>query len=205
MNYTLTQLEEDIESLYKLLHIQYPYEIDMLSIANDLNIWIHYCDKESDIFKNPLNGLYSIFIDERLSVQEQWQDFGHELAHAIKHVGNQDEMRFMFRTLQENQANSFMYHFCIPTFMLLNLNICNYSNIEDGVPFVSKTFNVTEDFARERLQMFQRQMFQAKSDEEHRKFMESLYPKAPPYSDETNKVLKQLELLKAKKKQKVVD
>ncbi|WP_149865378.1 ImmA/IrrE family metallo-endopeptidase [Bacillus zhangzhouensis] len=28
-------------------------------------------------------------INTRLSPQEQWQDFGHELCHALRHEGNQ--------------------------------------------------------------------------------------------------------------------
>lgn len=203
MNYRLTNLEEDIQKLYLSLSICSPFEIDMKDISDKLGIDLIFEDVGSQTLRS--KSKYYIFINEKLPIQNQWQDFGHELGHWFKHVGDQKGAYINFRNLQEWQADNFMYHFCIPTFMLLNLNICNYSNIEDGVPFVSKTFNVTEDFARERLQMFQRQMFQAKSDEEHRKFMESLYPKAPPYSDETNKVLKQLELLKAKKKQKVVD
>ncbi|WP_411810215.1 ImmA/IrrE family metallo-endopeptidase [Bacillus altitudinis] len=31
----------------------------------------------------------TIIIDNRLSPQEQWQNFGHELCHALRHEGNQ--------------------------------------------------------------------------------------------------------------------
>lgn len=203
MNYIMTKSEDDVKNLYHEMSIYAPQEIDICNIASSLNINLNFSDISSQALK--IKGEYYIFINNTNSIQEQWQDFGHELGHWLKHVGDQKKLNISFRHLQEWQADSFMFHFCVPTFMLLNLNISNYSNIEDGVPYISKIFNVTEDFSRERLRMFQRQMFQAKSDEEHRKFMESLYPKAPPYSDETNKVLKQLELLKAKKKQKVVD
>ncbi|MEH6943518.1 ImmA/IrrE family metallo-endopeptidase [Bacillus sp. JJ722] len=198
MKYILTSLEEDVKELYKYLHIQSPNDIDMYNIANDLDIWIHYHKDDSKLFKS-IYGLYSIFLDERLSEQEQWQDFGHELCHAIKHVGNQDAMRYLFRCLQESQANNFMYHFCVPTFLLLEMNISNYLNIEDGVEIIASTFNVTKEFARKRLEMFRNQIMQAKADEEHRRYMESRYPKAPPYSDETNKILERAFQYKAKK------
>lgn len=114
---------------------------------------------------------YYIFINENLSPQEQWQDFG-------------------------------MYHFCVPTFLLLDMNISNYFNIEDGIDIVASTFNVTTDFARKRLEMCRNQVMQAKADEEHRKYMESRYPKAPPYSEETNKILERALKYKTKKIQK---
>lgn len=170
MKYLLTPLEEDIKKLYKILHIEYPYEMDMWNIAGDLDIWIQFHEHESEMVKRR-GGLYTLFLNEDLSIQEEWQDFGHELAHVIKHVGKQDEMQFLFRQLQENQANSFMYHFCVPTFMLLNMNISNYHNIIDGIDIVAENFNVTKEFAKRRLEMFRDQMLQAQLDE---KFIEDL-------------------------------
>ncbi|MGG3803120.1 ImmA/IrrE family metallo-endopeptidase [Metabacillus fastidiosus] len=200
MNYQLTQLEGNIKNLYINLGIELPYEIDIYHIANELDIWIYFHPYESEIFKR--NGLYSMFLDERLSTQEQWQDFGHELGHIIRHIGNQHKLALPFRSLQENQANNFMYHFCVPTFMLLNYEINNFININDGIKFISKTFHVTEEFAQKRLIQFKNQIYQAKSDEEHRRYMESLYPKINPenYSDETKSLLNKLYIQLDKKK-----
>lgn len=194
----MTNLEEDIRDLYHSLGIYSPSEIDMYHIANELDVWIHYHKRNSEVFKKP-NGLYSIFLDERISPQKQWEDFGHEFGHVLKHVGYQFKMKKMFRQLQEDQANNFMYHFCVPTFMLLNYEISNYYNLKDGIPFVIETFNVTEEFAKKRLIHYRNQIQQAKLDEQHRKCMESLYPKAPPYSDETNSILNKLNILLEKK------
>lgn len=201
LEYQFTLIEEHIKDFYENLSIHTPYEIDMYHIASELDIWIHYLNDESHAYKNK-NGLYSIFLDQRLSLQEQWQDFGHELGHVIKHVGNQYKLRRMFRELQESQANNFMYHFCVPTFMLLKYNLTNYMNVNDGIEFVSDTFNVTKDFAKKRLAHYRNQWAQAKSDAAHRKYMESRYRKAPPYSDETNKILaRALEFKSAKRKE----
>ncbi|MGG3798025.1 ImmA/IrrE family metallo-endopeptidase [Metabacillus fastidiosus] len=200
MNYQLTQLEENIKNLYINLGIELPYEIDIYHISNELDIWIYFHPHKSEIFKR--NGLFSMFLDEELSVQEQWQDFGHELGHIIRHTGNQHKLAIPFRALQENQANNFMYHFCVPTFMLLNYEINNFMNINDGISFISKAFNVTEEFAKRRLVQFKNQIYQAKSDEEHRRYMESLYPKINPenYADETKSLLNKLYIQLDKKK-----
>lgn len=199
MKYQFTQLEEDIKNLYESLRIFTPSEIDMYYIANEMDVWIHQHHDESTVYKSR-NGLYSIFLDERLSPQKQWQDFGHEFCHVLKHVGNQHKLKIMFRQLQENQANNFMYHFCVPTFMLLDLEVNNYMNISEGVEFISNTFNVTHEFAKVRLNHFQNQWLVAKSDAEHRSYMASRYQKAGPYMQETLEVLNQLNKILSKRK-----
>lgn len=198
MKYQMTLLEEDIEGLYKEMGIYSPSDLDMYYIASELDIWIHYWDQESEM--KCVNGLYSIILNDQLSRQEQWQDFGHETGHIIKHVGKQHELRKMFRVLQENQANNFMYHFCVPTFMLLNYEINEYANFEDGVLFISENFNVTEEFSRTRLKHFKNQLLLAKSDAEHREYMRSRYRKAAPYSEDTQAVLEKLNYLITRRK-----
>ncbi len=197
MNYILTPIEDFIKTLYHHLSIIVPEQFDMIEIGKKLNIGLFINDVKSKVMER--NGTYYLFIDSRLTSEHQWQDFGHELCHALRHAGNQLTMPETFLDFQEIQANNFMYHFCVPTFMLLKYEIVNYYNIKDGIPFVSRTFNVTEDFAEKRLIQFRNQIQQAKSDEEHRKYMESLYPIAPPYSKETNDVLKQLNMILEKK------
>jgi Zn-dependent peptidase ImmA (M78 family) len=197
MKYSYTPLEDFIKSLYLKLSIKNPIEVKMMEIAEKINIKLHFYDDSSTAICR--KGLFIIFIDERQSPQEQWQDFGHELCHVLRHEGTQNGMVKPFLYLQENQAENFMYHFCVPTFMLLNYKIVNFLDVEAGIPFVIQNFNVTETFAKERLERFKRQLLQSKSDAEHRAFMESLYPKAPPYSDETNAVLKKLQMILEKR------
>lgn len=186
MHYTTTHLEDWVKEFYNGLGIFHPHQLDFLDISNRLGFGVHFQDISSRYFRG------DIIIDKRLSPQEQWQDFAHELGHALRHGGNQLYMSKSFINLQENQAKTFMYHFCVPTFMLLNYEITNYYNIYDGISFVVEKFKVTDSFAEERLIHFRNKINQAKSDEQHRKYMDSLYPKAPPYSDETNAVLRKL-------------
>lgn len=193
MKYQMTMLEEDIEALYKEMGIFSASDLDMYYIASELDIWIHFWEQKSEM--KCVNGLYSILLNEHLSRQEQWQDFGHETGHIIKHVGKQHELKKMFRDLQESQANNFMFQFCVPTFMLLNYQINEYANFEDGVHFISENFNVTEQFSRIRLNHFKNQLLLAKSDAEHRAYMRARYQKAGPYSKETQDVLEKLNFL----------
>lgn len=192
MKYQLTILEEDIQKLYTNLSIIIAEEINMYSIAEAFDIWIHYRNQSSEM--QCINGLYSIILNENLSFAGMWQDFGHELGHVVKHVGKQHALSRTFRDLQESQANNFMYHFCVPTFMLLNYKINDFLNVKAGIPFIAETFNVTLVFAERRLIMFKNQILQSKMDEEHRRYMEALYPKVNPdnYTDETKAILMKL-------------
>ncbi|HLR80429.1 MAG TPA: ImmA/IrrE family metallo-endopeptidase, partial [Bacillota bacterium] len=79
--------------------------------------------------------------------QKQWQDFGHELGHVLCHAGHQLKMNHMFLKYQEWKANNFMYHFCVPTFMLYQLKEVNVHNVMD-------LFNVEHEFACKRLASF---------------------------------------------------
>jgi Zn-dependent peptidase ImmA (M78 family) len=55
------------------------------------------------------------FLNEQLTHQQQWQDFCHELAHILLHTGHQGRMFSLFHEYQENKANHFMYHACVPS------------------------------------------------------------------------------------------
>lgn len=91
------------------------------------------------------NGLYSMVLDIQTLPQEQWQDFVHELAHVLKYAENPFNMNRMTRELQEYQANSFMYHFCVPTFMLEKLSLPRMQS--EAIKLIGDTFNVTYPFA----------------------------------------------------------
>lgn len=154
MNYYTTLLEDTINQIYNRLNINKPQQLDMLCIANYLNIAVHF----EEISSRAYNG--EIIIDNRLSPDQQWEDFGHELCHILFHYGNQIlNIHNLFLKYQEKKANNFVLHFCVPTFMLLNYEI---ATINEGVPFVAKTFNVTQDFARKRLIKFKNQLHWSK-------------------------------------------
>ncbi|MBT2722274.1 ImmA/IrrE family metallo-endopeptidase [Bacillus sp. ISL-46] len=154
MNYVLTPLEEEIKKMYLSFGIRRPDQIELFSIANHLDVWVHIADYESQACER--DGLLSIVLDIYKSEQEQWEDFGHELAHILWHGGNQLDMSDSFAEFQEVKANNFALQFCVPTFMLLESGLPSTWN--EAILYVMETFNVTEHFARKKLIHFERQV-----------------------------------------------
>jgi len=141
-----THLEDYIKSLYVTIGITKSSQLDMKIIASKLKLKLFFLPLESFY----ANGV--ICIDSRLSAEEQWQQFGHELCHALWHSGNQFGIPPYFREYQEWKANNFAYHFCVPTFMLngMKLNVEYYKAIYQ----IQKAFNVDENFAKKRLDYY---------------------------------------------------
>ncbi|WP_256734652.1 ImmA/IrrE family metallo-endopeptidase [Bacillus altitudinis] len=139
-----THLDDWIEAFYHQINIKNPSDLDLLDIAYRSNLKVEFLNISSRYYAG------TIIIDNRLSPQEQWQDFGHELCHALRHEGNQLIMPPLFRELQEMQAKRFAYKFCIPTFMLKNIKFTpeNYL-IKD----ISTIFRVTQPFVVNRLKL----------------------------------------------------
>ncbi|MCK6164069.1 ImmA/IrrE family metallo-endopeptidase [Bacillus pumilus] len=137
-----THLDDWIEAFYHQINIKNPSELDLLDIAYRSNLKVEFLNISSRYYAG------TIIIDNRLSPQEQWQDFGHELCHALRHEGNQLIMPPLFRELQEMQAKRFAYKFCIPTFMLRKIKaIQPYNSFTNEI---AALFNVTYEFATER-------------------------------------------------------
>ncbi|WP_407969038.1 ImmA/IrrE family metallo-endopeptidase [Bacillus altitudinis] len=151
----LSHLEEEVKKIYTKLNMFTPESIDMERIAVALKIWLHFERRPSIVFC--VNGSYSMVIDKRLNKKQQWEEFGHELCHVIKHYGNQFDMHKLFRELQEFQAKQFMYHFCVPTFMLQKMRLPPLQS--EAIKFIGDAFNVTYSFAARRLEIFERKQF----------------------------------------------
>ena len=151
--YDKTVLERDIEKLYRHLGITEPDELNMYAIADKLNVWLYVEPIGSRAIDR--DGLYSVIIDSRLSPQEQWEDFGHELCHLLRHGGNQLLLPPAFVQFQETKAANFGYQFCVPTFMLLELRLPEHER--EAAAYVAELFGVRPQFARERLRRFQQQ------------------------------------------------
>ncbi|MGE7944095.1 ImmA/IrrE family metallo-endopeptidase [Lysinibacillus xylanilyticus] len=88
-------------------------------------------------------------MNEQLTPQQQWQDFCHELAHVLLHTGDQGRMSPLFHEYQENKANNFMHHACVPSFMLDEIEPSNLT-----VEYVQQKFNEEYDFALKRLEQY---------------------------------------------------
>ncbi|WP_344914101.1 ImmA/IrrE family metallo-endopeptidase [Paenibacillus hodogayensis] len=153
-NYQSTPLEQSIERLYRAMNMREAHQLDPETIASHLGIWLHYAPFASRAIDRA--GLQSIVLDSRLSRQEQWQDFGHELCHVLHHGGNQLTISEAFIRFQETKAVNFAYQFCIPTFMLLDAELPKLES--EAVAAVASQFGVAPEFAKERLKRHTRQI-----------------------------------------------
>lgn len=153
MNYS--HLEDFIKEFYFKMNIITPPLLDFREIAKNLGIKVFYWSETSQALY--ANDLPYIFLDESLTQQQQWQDFCHELAHVLLHTGDQFYMYPLFREYQEYKANNFMYHACMPTFMLDELQLCDY--LPQTVVKLQELFNVEYEFALKRLTQYLNKRF----------------------------------------------
>lgn len=143
-------MEDYIKDFYTKIGIITPTLLDFREIAEKLGIKVFYWpDSSQALF---VNEKPFIFLNESLSKQQQWQEFGHELSHVLLHTGDQFYMSPLFHEYQEHKANNFMYHFCMPTFMLDELEL--YDCTPSTVIHLQKLFNVKYEFAFKRLSQY---------------------------------------------------
>ncbi|MCI2254213.1 ImmA/IrrE family metallo-endopeptidase [Domibacillus sp. PGB-M46] len=99
MGYTKTHLEEFVEALYMKIGVSRPAELDIELIAARIGIIVEYIPGPS---KGVEVGSRSIImLNNSLPPTLQWQDFAHEIAHILRHSGNQYILPHDFRMLQE--------------------------------------------------------------------------------------------------------
>lgn len=150
MTTCLTHLEEYVKEMYLKIGITKPSQLDFHKVKDLLGIRVFYWPEASQALFMGHQGF--IFLNEHLTPQQQWQDFCHELAHVLLHTGNQGLLSPLFIEYQENKANSFMYHACVPTFMLDELRL--YAPTSTNIWRVQKLFDVEPAFARKRLEQY---------------------------------------------------
>lgn len=140
----MNRIEKYIYNFYKRISISEPHHLGVHSISERINLPVLYWEFTSEA--THYDGRYKMFINQHLPPQQQWQDFGHEICHILRHDGDQNGMVMSFLELQEWQANYFSYHFCVPTFMLVTLE-------EVTVYEIMTQFNVDFEFASKRLNL----------------------------------------------------
>lgn len=128
-----------------------PNQLNIFDIAAKLDVYVEYWDRGSVALDS--GDETTIFLDENLSPQSQWLQFGHELCHSKRHAGDQTVLPLDFIKYQEWDAHSFSLHFCVPTFMLERLDLPY--DIYKATRLVQKTFNVTAEVAVKRLKQLE--------------------------------------------------
>jgi hypothetical protein len=151
MHYTI--LEDFVKTLYLRMGITSPEEINMNDIAAFFGIRIIHSQFSSRAFTRPFVGINLL---NTLSPQQQWEDFGHEIRHILFDSGVQFLLPKSWIRYIECKANSFMYHFCVPTFMLEKLVFPAYN----AALFIAEKFNVTLKLAEKRLYQFKCKLHQ---------------------------------------------
>ncbi|MFF2797078.1 ImmA/IrrE family metallo-endopeptidase [Lysinibacillus xylanilyticus] len=156
--YYYSHLEDYIRDFYIKMGIVSPNFLDYRKISIYIGIKVFYwSDNSQALFANEQP---FIFLDETLSQQQQWQEFCHELAHVLLHTGDQYYMSPLFREYQERKANNFMYHACMPTFMLQDLQLCDCT--PNTVLKLQELFNVEYEFALKRLTQYYNKLIMQK-------------------------------------------
>ncbi|SFM28486.1 protein of unknown function [Gracilibacillus orientalis] len=181
MDYMPTNLEMEIEKELKRLHVRSPLQLlDVETIADEYNILLkaHKGPSISGIF----SGIKIIKIDSRLHSFLQRQQFFHELGHVLHHYGDQQELPESFKDLQEYRARNFAFHFAVPTFMLHKIDFLKYRS--ETVDMIANTFQVTIDFANERLKHYENQVNGALFQKEFEKLVS-----LPPVVNEEPKTI----------------
>lgn len=139
-----THLEDYIYNLLRSIKITDPSQLTMDNVVKRMKLTV--------VYKKKAYRVYDEIILMKGTEQQEWQLFAHELCHHLRHSGSQFDMHYLFRILQEWQANYFSYHFCVPTFMLdeiKEVTVCEIMNL----------FNVEEEFAYRRLEMYQNKFY----------------------------------------------
>lgn len=156
----LTPLDTWIRQFYEHIGISSPEDMNLYRIAAECRIWIHQAPVRSRAMER--NEMATIILDNRLTDKQQWEEFGHELCHILRQSGNQLKMPLPFLQYQEWKADRFALHFCIPTFMLGELEMSDEP--ARTVDSICETFNVTRPFARKRLQLHHHDILQDSYD-----------------------------------------
>jgi Zn-dependent peptidase ImmA (M78 family) len=143
--YKITHLEQWIFEFYKSLEISSAYGMDLKKICFDLRVFLIYKEISSSCYE--YGRFKSITLDDRLSKQEQQEDFFHELCHLLRHCGDQRMMPKAFKELQEAQATTFTMYAALPYFMLKGYDLHD----RDIIYILSEDFCVTEKLVVKRL------------------------------------------------------
>ena len=146
----MNRTEYFIKRIYEHIDIDDPGDLTIENVSSLLNLTVNYWDDGSCLVNHKNN--YEVFINQDLSKQGQWQEFGHEMKHYFLDCGGRKYLTSMFIDHLENKANYFAYHFCVPTFMLQNLKGVSAHDI-------ATLFNVEFSFALKRLEMYKNNMF----------------------------------------------
>lgn len=184
--YRMTILEEFVEETYKRVGITSPHQITVEELSQRLNVWVHLSDVKSRALE-AVPGMYSMFLDSRLSEHQQRLDFLHELCHLLRHAGNQMTMPESYTQMQELEAEQFVLYAAMPASMLSQLTPI-MPTMADAIPCLVEIFDVPLDLAAKRVDQIKRRIVDG-----YRQSKRKDQVHTHVWSRETNRILKQLD------------
>ena len=145
-NYRKTALEDWVTNFYRGKKIFHPSQINEVHIARTYDIFINHWELPS-MYK--VNGRFrGIYINKRISKEQQREIFFHELCHILRHTAVQTMMPAAFRELQEWDARHFTLYAAIPAHMLKFIDFKDEYVIDQ----MASLFKVTPELCEERLE-----------------------------------------------------
>ncbi|MFD2330372.1 ImmA/IrrE family metallo-endopeptidase [Cohnella sp. GCM10020058] len=155
--YQPTPLEQWIEALWLRAGIVTPDQLTIEEVSDRLDVWVHYMSQSSKALE--WMGIRSVLIDLRLTAEQQWEDYLHELCHILRHAGNQTVMPRSFLEHQEAEAKRFVLYASMPFSMVKDMKLPSIRG--EAVQLLASKFGVTCELADVRLDQFQRRAFEA--------------------------------------------
>lgn len=151
MTHSYNGVEDYVKRLLRRIDIYYPHQLNEEDISQRLGMVLSYIPFESACMDD------FIFIDSRKDHAGQWENFGHELCHALWHAVDQAIIPLSMREYQEWKAENFSQHLCIPSVMLDRMKLP--ADKRRAIWMVTEEFGVTREFAKKRLDQYVRNQF----------------------------------------------
>ncbi|NJJ37875.1 ImmA/IrrE family metallo-endopeptidase [Paenibacillus apii] len=143
--YFKTPLEQTIENHYRSLGIIHPIDLSVEKVSQAFGVEVYYKNFKS--FSD--NELYVIVLNQQDGLFQQRKTFFHELAHVIRHSGDQRRMPELFRQMQEADAERFSLYASMPFFMIESIPLLAAE--EEAAGQLATVFHAPPEFALQRL------------------------------------------------------
>ncbi|MEK3883442.1 ImmA/IrrE family metallo-endopeptidase [Paenibacillus sp. PL2-23] len=189
--YRPAEMELWIGEMFHRSGLRAPADLnDWDKVASLFGAHIAYTEGETKVLYDE-EGDCLIFLNIHMDKHRQKLAFFHELSHPALHTGNQRQLPQSFVALQETQAGLFQLYSAMPIHMLQAFVQLHYH--PQDVRLLAEAFDVPPSFVRKRLDRIAGRIRQQRSDRQLReRIAGSSESRREPYSDMTNRLLRQL-------------
>ncbi|MHB1628173.1 MAG: ImmA/IrrE family metallo-endopeptidase [Bacilli bacterium] len=166
--YPLTTTDRAIQSAYDALGVG--ASVSLKTVARAVGVMWRYAPAETSSSIDQRR----IILDTRLPLLDQREDFGHELAHILIHVGSQGLLPDLFIDLQERQANNLSLYLLVPSHLLHpRLEELRPRIEQEAICDIAQHFEVTVPFAKRRWRKLQARLDAERQERELMAVLES--------------------------------